>query len=63
MIKNEKFPGYCFYMNTNIKGHFQICISVSLTNNYWQVDFTTTCTFANHVTIIQTEITCKKILL
>ena len=30
--KNAKFSGYCFYMNTNIKGHFQICISVPLSH-------------------------------
>ena len=29
-IKNAKFSRYCFYMNTNIWGHFQICISVPL---------------------------------
>ena len=29
-IKNEKFSGYCFYMSTNLKGDFQICISVPL---------------------------------
>ena len=33
-IKNAKFSGYYFYMNTNIKGNFQICISVSLTLIY-----------------------------
>ena len=27
-IKNEKFSGYCFYMNANIQGDFQICISI-----------------------------------
>ena len=31
-IKNVEFSGYCFYMNTNISGGFQICISVSLKN-------------------------------
>ena len=30
MIKNAKLLGYCFYMNTNIQGDFQIGISVSL---------------------------------
>ena len=30
-IKNAKFSGYCFYMNTNIKRDFQICISVPWT--------------------------------
>ena len=30
-IKNAKFSGYCFYMNRNIYGDFQICISVPLT--------------------------------
>ena len=30
MIKNAKFSGYYFYMNTNIYGDFQICISVPL---------------------------------
>ena len=29
-MKNAKFLGYCFYMNTNISRDFQICISVSL---------------------------------
>ena len=30
-IKKAKFSGYYFYMNTNIYGYFQICISVPLT--------------------------------
>ena len=30
MIKNAKLPGYYFYMNLNIWGNFQICISVPL---------------------------------
>ena len=30
-IKNEIFSGCCFYMNKNIKGDFQICISISFT--------------------------------
>ena len=29
-IKNAKFSRYCFHMNTNIYGDFQICISVPL---------------------------------
>ena len=29
-IKNAKFSEYCFYMNTNIQGDFQICISLPL---------------------------------
>ena len=29
-IKNAKFGGYCFYMNTSILGGFQNCISVPL---------------------------------
>ena len=29
-VKNTKFSGYCFYMNPNMKGDFQICISVLL---------------------------------
>ena len=29
-IKNAEFSGYCLYMNTDIKGDFQICISVLL---------------------------------
>ena len=29
-IKNAKFWGFCFYVNTNILGDFQICISVPL---------------------------------
>ena len=34
-IKNVKFLGYCFYMNTNILRDFQICISVPLISNYF----------------------------
>ena len=30
MIKNAKFSGFCFYMNTDISGDLQICISVPL---------------------------------
>ena len=30
-IKNAKFSWYCFYMNRNIQGDFQICISAPLT--------------------------------
>ena len=29
-IKNAKFSGYYFYVNTSLKGDFQICISVPL---------------------------------
>ena len=29
-IKNAKFSGHCLYMNRNILGDFQICISVPL---------------------------------
>ena len=29
-IKNAKFSGYSFYMNTNIYGDFQICITLPL---------------------------------
>ena len=29
-IQNTKFSGYYFYMNANIQGDFQICISVPL---------------------------------
>ena len=29
-IQNAKFSGYYFYMNTNIRRDFQICISVTL---------------------------------
>ena len=29
-IKYAKFPGYCFYMNKNIYGDFQIRISIHL---------------------------------
>ena len=29
-IKNARFSGFCFHMNTNILGDFQICISVPL---------------------------------
>ena len=34
-IKNAKFSGHCFYMNTKIQGDFQICISVPLTFNFY----------------------------
>ena len=48
-IKNAKFSDYCFYMNTNIYGNFQICISVPLRNIY--------CTFKkNYLHIKKTEI-------
>ena len=30
MIENAKFSGHCFYMKTNIKKDFRICISVPL---------------------------------
>ena len=30
--ENVKFSGYYFYLNTDIWGGFQICISVALTN-------------------------------
>ena len=30
-IKNEKLSEYYFYMNKNIQGDFQICISIPLT--------------------------------
>ena len=33
-IKNVKFSGYYFYMNLNIWGDFQICISVPLSALY-----------------------------
>ena len=33
-IKNAKFSGYCFHLNTNISGDFQICISVTLNRTY-----------------------------
>ena len=52
MIKNAKPSGYYFYMNLNIWGDFQICISVPLSLHsapqqlqsyiscfYWQVLF------------------------
>ena len=29
-IKNAKFSGYCFYLNTNLYGDLQICINVPL---------------------------------
>ena len=32
-IKNAKFSGYYIYINTNIQGDFQICISVSLSDH------------------------------
>ena len=45
-IKNVKFSGYCFYMNTNILKDFQICISVPLR----KVDFlNVTYKFASNV--------------
>ena len=34
MIKNAKFSGYYFYMNTNIQRYFQICISLPLKKKY-----------------------------
>ena len=35
-IKNAKFLGYCFDMNTNILRDFQICISVPLSYFWWK---------------------------
>ena len=32
-IKNAEFLGYCFHMNTNMEGGFQICISIPLKEN------------------------------
>ena len=29
-VKSAKFSGYCFFMNINIKGDFQVRISVPL---------------------------------
>ena len=34
--KNVKFSDYYFYLNTNIYGDFQICISVPLTKEWKQ---------------------------
>ena len=36
---NAKFSAYCFHINTNISEDFQICISVSLKNDYYNNDF------------------------
>ena len=33
-IKNAKFSGYCFYMNTNIERDFQFRISVPLSTSF-----------------------------
>ena len=33
-IASMKFSGYYFYMNTNIQGYFQICISVPLIKSF-----------------------------
>ena len=30
---DAEFSGYYFYMNTNVQGDFQICISVPWTNS------------------------------
>ena len=30
MIENAKFLGYYFYINTNVQGDFQSCVSVLL---------------------------------
>ena len=35
-IKNAKFSGYCFYINTNMLGDFQICIRVPLKIFFWE---------------------------
>ena len=32
-MKNAKIPGYCFYININIYGDLQICISAPTTKN------------------------------
>ena len=31
LTRENNFSEYCFHMNTNMKGDFQICISVPLT--------------------------------
>ena len=31
-VKNAKLSGFCFYMNLNTLGDFQICISVPLSS-------------------------------
>ena len=31
-VKNAKYLGFCFYMNLNALGDFQICISVPLSS-------------------------------
>ena len=33
-IRNAKFSGYCFYMNTNMFKDFEICVSVPLKTKY-----------------------------
>ena len=35
--KKANFLGYCFYMNKNIYGNFQICISVPLIKKLWLI--------------------------
>ena len=48
-IKNAIFSGCCFYMNKNIKGDFQICISIPFTAhliNFAIKDFFTYCACA-----------------
>ena len=42
-LKNAKFSGYCFYMNTNTKGDFHIYISVPLSYNLRFKYFTFIC--------------------
>ena len=34
-IKNAKFSGFYFYMNLNLWGDFQICISVPLKSHFF----------------------------
>ena len=37
-IKNAKFLGHCFYMNTNIQRDFQICINVPISKKTYVFD-------------------------
>ena len=37
-IENAEFSGYYFYMKTNIKGDFQICISVPLIHKLFLIN-------------------------
>ena len=56
-IKNAKFSGYCFYINTNMELDFQICISVPLR---WRHPITTIRKYRRVISIFTIPCTSNK---